>query len=482
MNTRVNDLLKIVNKNISLKYNVVPKAIKGDLVIFWTDEFNQNTDSALRLLLGRDVSFDLCEKSQLNDFRQRVYSKPDISSVESILGELSQISSVSEGDHRDNSDSKIARLLNKIIEYAVSKGASDIHIDSHEKFSLVRIRLDGNLNDLIKVDKPITRLLVNRIKVLCNLDYTVKNIPQDGRFTYNYGDRKIDIRVAVTPTIYSEKIVLRILNREVVDFTREGIGLKGEQGRLVDKLIRQPNGLILSVGPTGSGKSTTLITLLKEIKNPDINIVTIEDPVEYRVEGINQIEINEKSGLDFNLGLKSILRLDPDKIMVGEIRDAQTAETALRASITGHLVLSTLHTNDSPSAIYRLRDMGVENYLISAGVIGIISQRLVRKLCDCKIKERRYVDVFGKNMDIYRPGSCEKCNNGYRGRVAVYEVLIINDELREAINNGVPLADFKKLCLKSGMISLKYSMEELLENGITSLEEVYKNIVTIGEI
>ena len=209
--------------------------------------------------------------------------------------------------------------------------------------------------------------------------------------------------------------------------------------------------------------------------------MTVEDPVEYKVEGFNQIEINEERGLDFNLGLKSILRLDPDKLMVGEIRDQETARTALRASITGRLVLSSLHTNDSPSAVYRLKDIGVEEYLISAGLIGVISQRLVRKLCDCKVKERKYVELYDETMDIYKPGSCGECDMGYTGRIAVYEILLLNDRLKEAINSGMGLIEFKRLCKEEGLISLKESMKEMLKEGITSLDEVYKNIMTIGE-
>ncbi|MDO5040791.1 MAG: GspE/PulE family protein [Peptoniphilus sp.] len=474
------NLYDIIDKNLSIKYNVVPKEAHENKYVFYAEEISSNVESSLKILLKRDIEFILCDGDRLNTLRDEVYSKEDLSSISGLVDDISR-SEIAEIKTEDE-DSKIVKFVNLLIEYAIENKASDIHLDNYEKYTLIRLRIDGILKDIYKLKKYTGGLVTNRIKVLSNLDYTVKNIPQDGRFTYKYKNKSIDIRVAITPTIYSGKVVLRILNREVVDFTREGIGLMGRQSQLVSRLITQPGGLILNVGPTGSGKTTTLITLLKELKAPEINIMTIEDPVEYRVEGLNQIEINEKRGLDFNLGLKSILRLDPDKIMVGEIRDLDTAKTALRASITGHLVMSTLHTNDSPSAIYRLRDMGVENYLISAGVIGVISQRLVRRLCDCKKEEYRYVDIYDEQMKIYSPSSCEKCSGGYRGRIAVYEVLVIDDFLREAIGKGVTLSEFRKLCSDRGMISLKESMRELLLKGETSLDEVYKNIVTIGEI
>ncbi len=474
------NLSNIINKNLSIKYNVVPKEVHKNKYVFYAEKVSNNVESSLKILLNKDIEFILCDREELNYLRDAIYSKEDISSMSNLLRDISDNESDEIKTKVD--DSKIVKFVNLLLEYAIENKASDIHLDSYEKYSLIRLRIDGILKDIYKLKKYTSGLVINRIKVLCNLDYTIKNIPQDGRFTYKYKNKSIDIRVAISPTIYSGKTVLRILNREVVDFTRKGIGLKGKQSELVSKLISQPSGLILNVGPTGSGKTTTLITLLKELKDPEINIMTIEDPVEYRVEGLNQIEINEKSGLDFNLGLKSILRLDPDKIMVGEIRDLDTAKTALRASITGHLVLSTLHTNDSPSAVYRLRDMGVENYLISAGIIGVISQRLVRKLCNCRKEEYRYVDIYDEWMKVYKPSSCSKCSGGYEGRIAVYEVLLIDDILREAISNNTSLWEFRKLCKDRGMLSLKETMKDLLLKGETSLDEVYKNIITIGEI
>lgn len=476
-----NNIEQEINKELSIKYRVVPYKFDQDKIIFWTDEYSSNTKEALKILTKKNVELKECSSQDLYELRQKYYSKTDISNIKSIIDDFSDGKILNKRQDFENNDSKIIRLVNYLLDYAIANKASDIHFDAVDGASIVRIRIEGILRDLLKLDRSLSNILINRIKVLAKLDYTVRNIPQDGSFSYKKDGKNIDIRVAVVPTIYSEKLVLRILNRDNVELTRQGIGLQGRNAELVSKLIRQPSGLILSVGPTGSGKSTTLITLLKELKSPEINIMTVEDPVEYKVEGFNQIEINEERGLDFNLGLKSILRLDPDKLMVGEIRDQETARTALRASITGRLVLSSLHTNDSPSAVYRLKDIGVEEYLISAGLIGVISQRLVRKLCDCKVKERKYVELYDETMDIYKPGSCSKCDMGYTGRMAVYEILLLNDRLKEAINSGMGLIEFKRLCKEEGLITLKESMKELLKEGSTSLDEVYKNIMTIGE-
>lgn len=379
-------------------------------------------------------------------------------------------------------ETSIVNLVDAILDYTINKKASDIHIEGLEKEVLIRVRIDGVLNNLCRINKKHQQKIISRIKILSNLDYTVKNIPQDSRFSYSFRDRTIDIRVATTPTVYGEKIVLRILDKQSIEYTRDGIGLEGENLKKVLNLITQPSGLILCVGPTGCGKSSTIYTILKYIKNDEINIITIEDPVEHKIEGINQININEKTGLSFETGLQAILRLDPDKIMVGEIRNIDTAITAMRASITGRMVFSTLHTSDCPSTIYRLLDMGLERYLISAGLIGIISQRLVRKLCTCKKKVKSYVDIYDEDLIHYEAVGCEKCNNGYLGRKAVYEILILNQEIKRAINNNATLEELTKIAIDSDMVLLKDAMKKELIEGVTSVEEIRKNIMTIGEI
>lgn len=475
------ETLKIINRDISIKYNIVPQNENKDSIVFWSISDDQNTSVYLKVLTGKNIIFKICSEGELILHRKNIYRADDKSTILKELSELEDDVTFEKTSDNDITDSPIVRLLNSLLDYGIEHNCSDIHIDSKKEGSTIRTRVDGVLNYIDEIPLKSTQMLISRIKVLSNLDYTIKNIPQDGRFTYEHLNKSIDIRVATTPTSFGEKIVLRILNKETVEYTKEGIGLKGENLNTINSLIHQPNGLLLICGPTGSGKTSTIYTLLKSIKSEEINIMTIEDPVEYKIEGINQIEINEKVGLNFESGLKSILRLDPDIIMVGEIRNLETADTAIKASISGRLVFSTIHANDSPASIYRLLDMGIDNYLLSAGVIGIVSQRLLRKLCSCKKKVKKYVELYGREMEIYEPVGCEKCYNGYRGRVAVFEILVINEELKRAINRGVSLSDLRKLAEKSGMIPLKLAMEDILARGDTSLEEIYKNIMTIGE-
>lgn len=462
-------------KMLSEKYQVVLKEYAEDNLIFWTDEIDSNKKAILKVMFNKNITFEVINTKLLDEKRDEFYDLED----KLILNFFDNKKEVDSSTMQ--SDSDISKALDSILNYAIENSASDIHFDACMDSTVVRLRIDGILTDIAKISKYHFNLLSTRIKILSNLDYTIRNTPLDGRFTHKTNNKEVDIRVAIIPTSFSEKIVLRILDKSSVEFTMDGIGLIGKNADIVNKLIRQPNGLLLVAGPTGSGKSSTLYTILNKIYSRELNIITIEDPVEYKINGINQIEINPEIGLNFEEGLKSILRLDPDKIMVGEIRDKETAQIALRAAITGRLVISSIHTNDSPSAIYRLRDMGVENYMISAGLIGVISQRLVRKLCTCKKPVYDYVDIYNEKLNYFKPMGCEKCRNGYLGRTAVFEILVLTDELKEAIVSGISLSEFRKLCDKN-MVSLNISMKNMLEKGITSLDEVYKNIISIGEI
>lgn len=461
---------------LSEKYNVVPKEDGINAVNFWTVTADENIRMILKIIMDKNVEFEVVDEITLQEERNIFYKNINNKLVINLSSSIEQ--SVNKSFE---SSSEISEALNEIINFAITNNASDIHFDSCDSDVVIRIRIDGILSDISRISKYHYGLISTRIKILANLDYTIKNIPLDGRFTFSKFNKSTDIRVAVTPTAYGEKIVLRILDKTSVEFTMNGIGLFGEDEKLVKKLLRQPSGLLLVCGPTGSGKSSTLYTMLKLIASRDINIITVEDPVEYKLNGINQIEINSELGRTFNEELKSILRLDPDKIMVGEIRDKETAQTALRAAITGNFVISTIHTSDSPSAIYRLKDMGIENYLISAGLIGVMSQRLVRKLCDCSTWENQFVDIFEKQIRIKKPQGCEKCRNGYVGRTAVFEILPMNNEIKEAIVKEVSIGKFNEICRKN-MVSLKTGMEQLLESGVTSLDEIYKNIISIGDL
>ena len=470
----------MINKEVALKYGVAPIYETDKEVVFWGYNLTQNTETSLSLILNKKITLIEKTEDEVNLKIEEIYPS-NVSSIDRIIEVFDKVES-KDNRNNENETNSVARLLELIIENAVIQNCSDIHIDYLENCVKIRFRKDGSLFEFKTIGKVLAKNIINRIKVLSDIDYTIKNTPQDGRFSYIHKNRDVDIRVAVIPTIFGEKVVLRILNKQHLDFTPSGIGLKNDNLDKVLKLISQPRGLILTVGATGSGKSSTNYTLLKLLNKKDINIMTIEDPVEYKIDGISQVEINENSGLDFNIGLRSLLRLDPDKIMVGEIRDIETAKIALRSSITGHLVLSTLHTNDSCEAIYRLLDMGIEPYLISAGVIGIIAQRLVRKLCDCKKEVDMYVDLYDENMKVCTPCGCNKCVNGYSGRVAVFEVLILTETLRELISKGASISEFRKEAKKEGLITLKTSLKNLLLNGTISIEEVYNSIMTIGEI
>ncbi|MGI5950160.1 GspE/PulE family protein, partial [Peptoniphilus sp.] len=378
-------------------------------------------------------------------------------------------------------DSPAVRVLNLILNTSIEKGASDIHFEPLFEDVLIRIRVDGSLIELKRITKSLYAQVISRIKILSSLDISEKRLPQDGRFTYAFENDDIDIRVATTPTGNGEKVVLRILDIQRISYTPEGIGLNGDNLEKVLRLISQPSGLILCCGPTSSGKTSTLYTVLRKLKNSDINIMTIEDPIEYKIEGINQIEVNPNTGLDFEKGLMAILRMDPDKIMIGEIRNTNTANIAISSSITGHLVLSTLHTESSPSSISRLINMGVEPYLVSAGLIGVISQRLIKKLCpECKRKVRNNLKIIDTEY-IYEPVGCPKCHNGYLGRTAVYEIMIVDNEIRELIINKSSTSEIKRVAIEKGMNTLSNEIIKMIENGETSIDEYFRNINTLGE-
>ena len=382
----------------------------------------------------------------------------------------------------------IVKLINSIIEQAMRGSASDIHIEPSHNDIRVRFRIDGDLKEIMTLPKSNLSAIVTRVKIIGRMDIAEKRIPQDGRVEMKFNDKEIDLRISTLPTVYGEKIVIRILDKSNFNFTKEGLGFSVNNLDKLNKMIAQPYGMLLVTGPTGSGKSTTLYTILRELNVQTKNVITVEDPVEYKLKGINQIQVNTKAGLTFAAGLRSILRQDPDTIMIGEIRDGETAEIAVRAAITGHLVLSTLHTNDSPSTIARLVDMGLEPYLVSSAVVGIISQRLVKLLCPkCKEKyeasdtEKKILGVDGeKDVTLYKPVGCNACNNGYRGRAAVHEVMLVNESIRRFINEGANTDDIRSKALEDGMTTLLQSASDLALKGDTSFEEIMRAGYTLG--
>jgi type IV pilus assembly protein PilB len=390
-----------------------------------------------------------------------------------------------------NSDSApIVRAVNAIIATALNIGASDIHIEPYDKKLRVRCRVDGVLTEIKALPKTVSNALSSRIKIMSDLDIAEKRLPQDGRFRIKSKGRDIDFRVSSLPTVHGEKIVMRILDQSNLMLNMEDLGFeKGELERF-DKALSSPYGMILVTGPTGSGKSTTLYSALSKVNNPDINISTAEDPVEFQLEGINQVHCRKEIGLDFAAALKSFLRQDPDVIMVGEIRDKETAEISIKAALTGHLVLSTLHTNDAPSTIQRLTNMGIEPFMISASLLLVEAQRLGRRICkECKTNYKPDRGIFAalgldyelyKDREFYHGKGCPKCSGtGYKGRVGFYEVMLIDDDLRDAIAEGKNAEHIRKIAVKNGMKTLRMQALSKAEQGVTTLEEVLR--VTIGE-
>lgn len=375
----------------------------------------------------------------------------------------------------------IIRLVDLVINEAIKMKASDIHIEPFSNEIRIRFRIDGDLMDIQNLPIEYLSSITTRIKIMGKMDIAEKRVPQDGSMEFYFEDKQIDLRISSLPTVHGEKIVIRILDRDSFILSKEELGLYSKNLESFEKILKQPYGIILVTGPTGSGKTTTLYSILKELNSIEKNIITIEDPVEYKLEGINQVQVNTKAGLTFANGLRSILRQDPDIIMVGEIRDSETAKIAVRSAITGHLVFSTLHTNDTVSSIVRLIDMGVKPYLVSSAIIGIISQRLVKKLCD-KCKRPYYATDFEKSflgsgedeLILYKPGKCASCNNGFKGRIAVYEVLSIEEEIRELINKRASSDEIKKLAIKKGMTTLLYNLKKLALKGEITVDEVLK--------
>ena len=381
-------------------------------------------------------------------------------------------------------DAPIVRLTNIIINQALQMRASDIHIEPQVKEVKVRYRIDGVLSENMIVPKYSQAALISRIKIMADLDITKRKIPQDGRVRKNFNGIMIDMRVSTLPTVHGESVVIRLLNNDEDLLNIEKLGFTESNLSNFKDLIYSPHGIILVTGPTGSGKSTTLFAVLNELNTTEKKIITIEDPVEYQLKGINQVQVNTRTGLTFASTLRSILRQDPDIIMVGEIRDQKTAQIAVRAALTGHLVLSTLHTNDSVSSVTRLLDMGVPPYLVASTVKGVIAQRLVRRLCDkCKqeyepgIEEKDFLEI-DKSTKLYKPDGCERCSStGYKGRLAVQEVLVVDEEVEEMILKEKGKQEIKRKAIQNGMNTLKQDAKDKVIRGITSYPEMIRVIV-----
>ena len=392
---------------------------------------------------------------------------------------------LAEGDlsSQDVQSSPVVQLVTSMVEQAARQRASDIHIEAKEDSVRVRFRIDGSLYEKFTYSIHLLPAIMARLKIIGGMDIAEKRKPQDGRFTILVDKREYDIRVSVLPTVYGEKCVMRLAQKKALTRNKSELGFSPSELQAFDDILKNPNGILLVTGPTGSGKSTTLYTALSELNKEDVNIVTVEDPVEANIDGINQVQVNVKAELTFASALRSILRQDPDIIMIGEIRDGETAQIAVQASITGHLVVSTLHTNSAAGSISRLINMGVEGYLLADSLVGIIAQRLVRRLCPyCKKPhlitdtERRIMGIRADvNPEIYEPVGCERCDNtGYSGRIGIYEIMKITPPLKELISRNASVSELKQMGMREGMHTLRQSATMLVIKGITSVHEMIK--------
>lgn len=469
---------------------VIPIKKDGHMIIVTANPLQFQPLDELAMLLGGDVEYAVAPKSVIVEAINRFYPlEGSQQMIEELEGEQQEISDVSFEDIEEKdiltmaSEAPIIKLVNNILYQAVKRNASDIHIEPFEKEVRVRYRIDGVMYNVMTIPKRIQGALVSRIKIMAHLDIAEKRVPQDGRINIKVADKPVDIRVSVLPVAYGERIVMRLLIKTRSFQELKDMGFSEHDYKIIALSIEKPNGIIFVTGPTGSGKTTTLYSILAAINKPDTNIVTVEDPVEYQMPGIGQVQVKDKVGLTFASALRSILRQDPDVIMIGEIRDQETAQIAIQASLTGHLVLSTLHTNDAPSTITRLLDMGIEPFLIASSVVLAMAQRLVRTLCNkCKIAYKPSDDLIARlgltaqeasKITFYKPGACEECGQtGYKGRVAIFEVMQITDPIIHLIMERADTAQIRKQAIQDGMTLLVQDGIRKIKEGVTTIDEV----------
>lgn len=480
------EAVKSIPEGLANKYTLIPIAFSDDkIVVVMSDPLNIFAIDDVKIASGYDVKPMIATKNEIKAAIDRYYSGQYAQRAAEELTRENIAKNYGE-DSKGEEDIKNApavKFVDSIIKNAIKARASDIHIEPFEKYIKIRYRIDGELNEILRSPKETLAALVTRIKILSNMNIAEKRIPQDGRILTKIDDVDVDLRVSVLPTVHGEKVVIRILSKNNFIVNKQDLGMFDDDLEKLDRIIKSPYGIILVTGPTGSGKSTTLYTVLKELNTPDKNIVTVEDPVEYMMEGISQVNVNVKAGLTFASGLRSILRQDPDIIMIGEIRDNETAEIAIRAAITGHLVLSTIHTNDAPSAVIRLVDMDIEPYLVATSISGVVSQRLVKRICpNCSEEylaseyEKRILGIDKSDeLKLHRGKGCPYCNNsGYIGRIGVYEVMEIGRKHREYIMAGKSTDELRDLSIGEGMKTLNTSCKRLVLNGTTTFDELVK--------
>ena len=492
------ELARFVPRSIAKKYCVVPvKLQKDELYVAMSDPLNFEAQEEVKSASHKQVVPMIATRRAVEQAIATLYGNEGTArAIEEMKREAgsnqADIVPVQMSKAVDNgaAEAPTIRFVNSVIERAITERASDIHLEPQEGEMVVRMRIDGVLRRVFTVPANLQATVIARLKIMGGMNIAERKIPQDGRAMVTAKDKEIDLRISSIPTIYGEKIVLRLLDKSSGHINRKTIGLEGEDEKKYDRLLKNSSGVILIVGPTGSGKSTTMCAMIQELCNEQTNIMTLEDPVEYNIPGTNQCQINEKTGMTFAAGLRSILRQDPDVISVGEIRDGETASIAVRAAITGHLVISTLHTNDAVSTISRLVDIGVEPYMISSALRGVVSQRLVRKICPhCRKaytpteEEKRMVGI-AENEDVtfYKGEGCQECGRtGYRGRRGVFEILTLDAALRREVANNASSEELTKTALENGFVTMKDNCRRLVLEGVTTVSEAAKAINSAAE-
>ncbi len=496
------EVIEKVPAQTATSYHIVPieyNKAKNELVVVLDNVDNFRATDDLRTLMGFAVTAKMTDRDALEAALKKYYESED-DNITELIDEIQSDAFLAEFDGRNQSidldelkelseSNPVKKLLNLVLLQAIRDKASDIHFEPFETEYKMRYRIDGVLYEMIPPPKYIAAALSSRIKVMANLDIAERRLPQDGRISLSVQGNPIDLRVSVLPTMFGESVVLRVLDRSQVSFDLEKLGFQPEDLKLVRQLINRPNGIIIVTGPTGSGKTTTLYSALSELNTIDSKIITTEDPVEYDLDGLIQVQMKPDIGLTFARCLRSILRQDPDIVLVGEIRDHETAEIAAQASLTGHLVFTTLHTNDAPSSVARLLDLGVEPFLITATIEGVVAQRLVRRICtkcktpyepdEAQLKELSLTEEEIAGRKFYYGKGCSKCNGtGYRGRTGIYEIMIFNDEIRDLIMNRASTNVLRVAAQKAGMRPLRYNGLIAVFDGITTIDEIAKETIT----
>jgi len=496
------EVARLLSEPMAQLYRVIPLALEGNrLTVASAEPQKIQVADELRAFLGYDIHVCVATEPELNTAIEKLYSS-STESVESLVEDLEKddelaaaAAAAGGGGPADLTNvealadsAPVRKLLNMVLLLAIRDGASDIHFEPFETEFRIRLKADGVLQEMVPPPKHLAFAITTRIKVMASLDIAERRLPQDGRIELNVGGHPVDLRVSVLPTLFGESVVMRVLDRGVVSLDLEKVGMGQALLRRFREVIKRPNGIVLVTGPTGSGKTTTLYSALSELNDIEDKLITTEDPVEYDIDGIVQVPIDAEIGNTFAACLRAILRQDPDRILVGEIRDVETAEIAVQASLTGHMVFSTLHTNDAPSTVTRLRDMGVPPFLITATVEAILAQRLVRRICEnCREEVVPGADVLADleltsdqtiGKKFYRGRGCERCNrSGYKGRLGLFELLIMNDEMRDLVMRNASTEDLREAARRNGMVTLRESGMEGVFGGITTAEEVIRETI-----